>query len=189
MSLGVFYHFSAKALTLDAIIPTFALEKFDKQGHKPQGLWLSDEDDYGWSRAAVDMFGAQWFSNKEAYRVTVDLEDSILQLSSLDDVKHFTEIYKDDHRLLEMIPEEDREVDSLLALYFKGLGIRWREVAQSYKGMVASPYLGKFGLESGLNWYDQMDCACACVWDPSCIRSLEQVPMLDHLTTALDSCG
>lgn len=118
--------------------------------HKPHGLWLAVDDD--WRR---------WCESEEFalerlvvnYGMTIVPDANVLHLKTPEDLYDFTEIY--------------------------GLGhwhVNWPLIAMQYAGIVIAPYQWSCRLNTRTDWYYPWDCASACIWDLSVIKSKTRLP-------------
>ena len=131
--------------------------------HKPGGLWLSDEAEYGWNKFLKDRIASgnpEWSDVRWQWKYTTVYEagiQEILWLKSTADLNWFTEKYgESNHRNCG---------DGC------GLHIEWGRVKAGYKGILISPYQEHLSHRRGdrmFHWY-RFDCASACVWDSSCL--------------------
>lgn len=142
-----FVHYSANHnLSLERLYSVFQGAPFSHgtKFDKPDGLWLSDDDDYGW-REWCEAEGYRLGKLKNAYLATLDL-NSVLHISSIKEIVKFHKRYsikKDENYII----------------------INWQVVAQSCKGIVISPYLHDVSvkLDFAYMWYWGWDVACACI--------------------------
>ena len=152
-------HFSAEPLgELHAV----AQVDSDRRGEyaKPKGLWLSDEDDYGWRKWCEDEeYGVERLAL--AHEITLAEDANVLHLSAAHELDDFTERYG---AQLSGWP---------LSQFGRVYAIDWQKVAVDYRGLLITPYQWERRLSLG--WYYGWDCASACVWDPAAIASVERV--------------
>lgn len=156
-------HYSATPFALDS---TRRYQQEPEQ-MKPNGLWLSAEDDdpeesYGWR---------QWCEGNDfnldglAHRVEVELtaDARILRLDSAQHIRWFTREYG---------RQPLATWDSLRA-------IDWCLVASRHQGILIAPYQWECRLDRSTFWYYPWDCASACVWDASCVvvKSFAAAPL------------
>ena len=118
---------------------------------KPVGLWLSDESDYGWKQWCEDEnFNVGGHVVQTEFNV--DMKD-VLHLSTPEQIDSFTDEYG-----VERAPYHDRMIN-------------WHAVAQTYKGILITPYCHARRLEH--MWYYGWDCASGCFWDTSCLELIK----------------
>jgi hypothetical protein len=123
---------------------------------KPKGLWLSDENDYGWKEWCKDNDFEK--SNLECKHEVNINGLKVLLIKDASELITFTSIYK-------------REL-------VKGCnGIDWKRVAKDYKGIIISPYQWAMRLDDRVSWYYRWDCASGCIWDLSAIESFQEFKM------------
>lgn len=132
----------------------YILRPVDYKYYKPVGLWLSDEQEYGWYDWCHDE-DFRLHSLRHQYVVEVRNSTSLITLSNKKDFKAFSEHY---------------------AIREKGLmegNIHWGKVMQEYGGILISPY--RWEDRYDFQWYYGWDCASACIWDLSLIKSFQEV--------------
>lgn len=138
-------------------------------GAKPQGLWVSDEDDeYGW----------KWWCQNEEFKldklvyehlVTLRPGAKILYIRSAKALDRFTTQYKDERAgtatkvLAKGRSYKDRQTV---------MDIDWALVAGLYQGIIITPYIWSRRLEPYTSWYYGWDCASGCIWDADAILAI-----------------
>ena len=149
-----------------------ALHRDDNE-HKPGGLWLSDESDYGWSAfvlAQLQSGSSDWADGNELLRYRYDLVidssqlDRVLFLKTPEDLRRFTSAYREPS-------PRGCVVDGKPG---SGLHIEWHRVKSDYKGVLITPYQPALSHRNGnpdFHWY-RFDCASGCFWDITCLRLL-----------------
>lgn len=152
------FHFSRTPLR--ALSPVSPVPDND---HKPGGLWLSDESEFGWSKLlqAVKLAGDphwadadDWFRN--VYEFDID-SSKLICLRSEADIWSFRWSYG--------------ESQPRMCAGQTGVHIQWSLVKARYKGILVSPYHDSLSHRNGasdMHWY-RFDCASACVWDTSVV--------------------
>jgi hypothetical protein len=133
---------------------------------KPHGLWVSDEDDYGWSHWCT----AEEFSlDRLMYEHLVELYpvNNILFIRSVEELDKFHDRYSIDI-IKDWIPHYPSRKDWL----------DWPQVYPLWQGIIITPYLWERRMD--YMWYYGWDCASGCIWDLSAIRSFQ--PILKQLT-------
>lgn len=118
--------------------------------HKPQGLWVSvnGPDDWpSWCRSEEWGLG----SLKHQYAVTLAGESDVLRIATPDELRAFDAAFADSS--------------------LHGWGIRWRDVAERWQGIIIAPYQWECRLTEP-RWYYGWDCASGCIWDASAIDSV-----------------
>ena len=161
-------HYSKRAIE----VFSNGLHRGDNE-HKPGGLWLSDDFEYGWSAFVLDRLrsgSSEWADGNELLRYRYDFTidprqlDRILALQTPGDLRRFTSYYR------ETSPREC--VDDGKPGY--GLHIDWSRVKAKYKGILITPYQSELSHRHGnleFHWY-RFDCASGCIWDIACLRLL-----------------
>ena len=173
-TLNVLSHYSK-----NANIP-FSVDQIRHDNeHKPGGLWLSDDSDYGWYELVLDQVrsgSSEWADGEELlqnrYDFIVDPRqlDKVLVLRTPAALRGFTLKYQ------EASPREC-EVEGKVGY---GRHIEWHRVKTDYKGILITPYQRELPHRRGdpdFHWY-RFDCASGCFWDPTCLRPISrpQVP-------------
>lgn len=146
-------HFSKTPLKLENL--TYPSNKiYDLRGtyfDKPQGLWLSDESDYGWKSWCKEN---QFNLKNLKYQIEFDVSlEGILLLKTEKDMLSFTKEFSEGNPTLFALPN------------FKMQGIDWDKVKQKYHGIIITPYQGN--VHFTLSWYYGWDCASGCIWNLS----------------------
>lgn len=147
-------HFSAGLFKFD---PNFSYKKphehnwIANEGIKPNGLWLSDESDYGWQAWTKDndFMHERWVHKTE---FEVDLSNLCI-LEDYDDIELFTKAY---------IPNGKISINKFY--------LNWPKVYEDYSGLLITPYVWSARLD--FMWYYGWDCASACIWDLSVLKVL-----------------
>jgi hypothetical protein len=155
-------HFSQEALALSDLVPR-RQSHLEHRGDKPQGLWVSDEDDEGWyDWCSENMLESRGASLAVAHRVTLKQNARVLCLATCEDVQQFTGTYRG--------PDP-----SYALLSIRNFHIDWEQIAERYQGILITPY--QWACRNDLNtfWYYSWDCASGCIWDPEAIESLEVI--------------
>lgn len=127
---------------------------------KPRGLWLSDEDDFGWSEWCRDQ-GFALETLTYASEFAVEKPERVLCLSTVSDLNAFTSEYG-------KTPSYAQRSPFLSDL--KMVGIDWQRVAMECGGILITPYQWRSRMD--LMWYYGWDVASACIWDLSVIREV-----------------
>lgn len=155
-------HWSAQQLTLadikDAEQVTPSFDHLDNP-YKPKGLWVSDEDGYGWK----EWCEAEGFQlERLAYGHEIELHDSakLLTISTDAQLDVLTETYG---------------IDLLKGIPIAGKSIDWQTLAKDYDGIVISPYLHSRRFARHTLWYYGWDCASGCIWNKAAIKSLKLI--------------
>jgi hypothetical protein len=133
---------------------------------KPKGLWVSDEDDFGWSHWCDS---EQFDGMGRIYEHQVGLwpDHNILVIRDVESLDKFHERFA--HDILGTIrpfginPRKD--------------WLDWRSVYPLWQGIIITPYLWDRRMD--YMWYYGWDCASGNIWDLSAIRSFQ--PLLKAL--------
>lgn len=128
---------------------------------KPRGFWLSyEENNNGWFDFCIDQ---NFALDGLTYVYEVDVEDTLLPIRGLEDLKILKELYP--RRLLSFETTFPLETP-----------IDWWKVAKYYPGVSFIPYDFNFRYAyQGYAWYNTIDCESAVVWDTTAIRSMKKV--------------
>lgn len=149
-------HFSAEPLA--GIWPVM---QQPQASFKPKGLWVSDEDEYGWREWCRDN---DWGDGLAvAHEIEPTDEARLLTITSAAAIDEFTAIYGTSDRL--------------------SCWIDWAAVASTYQGILITPYIYERRLSyESPSWYYPWDCASGCIWDTDAIagfRVVELEPLAD----------
>lgn len=156
-----FVHYTdCPSLTLETLRNDYQQPSFENKSilhDKPCGLWLSDDDEEDNWKAWCEREDFHKGALKYAYLAEPVFTD-LLHIKNLDELVKFHMAFYTEYRP---------------GLWF----INWQAVAQSYKGIVISPYLHDVDmkLDCAYMWYWGWDVACACIWDMSAIKSFERI--------------
>jgi hypothetical protein len=128
-------------------------KKQDNEWFKPNGLWLSDEnDDWGWSAWCKNN---DFLAGKHKTEFEVDL-NNVLHLKNNKEVNIFEKAYP---------------LKGGLHKILSSFTIDWVAVAKDYKGILITPYNKNFNL--GI-WHSSWDVSSGCFWDVSCLKVKEK---------------
>ena len=142
--------------------------------HKPGGLWLSDDSDYGWYAFVTDRWNSgspEWADGLETWRFRFEFTlkpealRSVLILATKQDLRDFTKAYGES----EPRPCQVEDQPGF------GIHIDWHRVKRDYMGILISPYQPDLSHRSDiepLHWY-RFDCASGCFWDTSCLLTVQ----------------
>lgn len=147
-------HFSEKKLKDVVAVPQ------ESRGFKPRGLWVSDEDDYGWRAWCLG----------EGFRVE--------RLAVAHEVKLYPEsrvLYVKGEAQLHALASKYGNDDCWGDRWETGWDVRWDLIAKRHQGIVISPYLAERRFDPAFFWYYAWDCASGCIWDPTAIESIKVV--------------
>ena len=145
--------------------------------HKPGGLWLSDDSDYGWFDFVSERLqsgSSDWADGNELLRFRYDFilnpgqVNRILVLRTPEDMRKFTSKYREAYPRLCVVDGE---------LGF-GVHIEWSRVKANFKGILITPYQAGLSHRKGdldYHWY-RFDCASGCFWDISCLTMVRGAP-------------
>ncbi len=138
--------------------------------HKPGGLWLSDESDFGWAQLVSELErsgrrdwadGGERWKHRRDFKIDPGELAHIRVLKTPDDFRQFEDDYREP-RARECTVNGKTEF---------GFHIEWSRVKSDYKGILITPYqpaLSHRNGSSGLHWY-RFDCASGCFWNISCL--------------------
>jgi hypothetical protein len=151
-------HYSA--IRLEAIKSFDQPERLSPYG-KPKGLWVSvesaQEDWRGWrewcesEQSALDRF---------EYAAFIHLTDGT-KVKLISDANEINAFHTQFSRLNpECTDERSRCID-------------WKSVANSYSGVIISPYIWEMHPSMKPSWYYAWHCASGCIWDAKAIGFIE----------------
>ena len=147
----VLTHHSLKELILDD------RDYVQELGHKPRGLWLSDDSDYGWKEwCESESWNTDSLLHSSDYQFTDDA--NILWLSSESELKAFTR-------------EHGSSIRDLGSMY----NIDWLTVTSQYDGILITPYQWSCRMGGDTFWYYTWDVASACVWNTNILKEVSNV--------------
>ena len=143
--------------------------------HKPGGLWLSDDSDYGWYDFVLDRLrdgSSEWADGEELLQYRYDFaidprqSDRILLLKTPDDLRRFTLHYRE-ATVRECVVRGKPGC---------GLHIEWERVKADYKGIMITPFHRALSCNDPIlfHWYNGFDCASGCFWDITCLTQVTQ---------------
>ena len=139
--------------------------------HKPGGLWLSDDSEYGWRQLVRDLVrggSSGWEDGNELLRHRYDFIinpsqlEQVLTLSTPDDLRCFVSAYGEASMRGCVVDEKSGY----------GRHIEWDHVKHDYKGILITPFQQELSHRNGnpeFHWY-RFDCASGCFWDMSCLK-------------------
>lgn len=132
----------------------------ERAGHlKPAGLWVSVVGENDWPHwCRVEEFG----NIDKCLRYEIELKEdaNILMLCDETDIDAFT---------------LDFECEAYPGIPIRHKAIDWTAVAKIYAGIIIAPYIYTRRLTDHTYWYYGWDCASGCIWDVSCIESVQVV--------------
>lgn len=128
---------------------------------KPYGLWVSDEDDYGWRKWVADN-DYEWATLKYKYEVELKPAANILFICNKSELRLFTDKYKAKSKL-------NSDLDDMPFFGKTVTDIDWPHVARDYQGIIITPYLWECRLDFHSQWYYGWDCASGCIWSSDAI--------------------
>ncbi|QNN99353.1 hypothetical protein SEA_SEPHIROTH_9 [Gordonia Phage Sephiroth] len=127
---------------------------------KPDGLWVSNEDDYGWSQWVTDNeFGLETL--EYAHDVLLAKDSRVFVISSLHDFDYFNHAYSKPGLLTEITGDPKYNAPD------------WSLVQQHYQGIIFEHYFWERRME--VFWYYGWDCASGVIWDLSAIEMFRSV--------------
>lgn len=141
--------------------PNLVYQKSDRDPYfKPTGLWVSDEDDYGWSHwCAAEAFRPEDLKYEHLVELTWD--NNILFITNSDQLDTFHNSFK------AYIGDWEHEAR----------WCNWEAVYSKWQGIIITPYLWERRMD--YMWYYGWDCASGCIWDLKAIRTF--TPLLKQL--------
>jgi hypothetical protein len=125
-------------------------------GHffKPSGLWVSDDDcEINWRSWCVSE-GYRLDCLTHAHDVQLARDANVLILKSASDIDSFHTAWKAETPIL------------------PGYNIRWKDLQNTYAGVIITPYINERRLAGPTRWYYGWDCASGCIWDPAAIANV-----------------
>lgn len=148
---------------------SFALDRDrtyeQKISSKPNGLWLSVDDDW---RRWVEGEEMKWLEGAPSVKVTLAADAKVLVIGSVPELDDFN----DEYGVCRFNSSEEFLKENP-AWRFRMDAVRWNDVAALYQGVFITPYLWPRRLSETVSWYWGWDCASGCVWDLSAIHTVE----------------
>lgn len=144
-------HFSATPLSFD---PERRYGTFGEGLFKPDGLWLSNEDGYGWKDwCAKTGYETQRLAHSQEFRLTDD--SNVLIINDTQDFLDFESKYG--------------IAQSFLMKRF--VEIDWTKVKADYDGIIIPQYFWSFKLDH--MWYYGWDCGSGCIWNLKAVEPIQ----------------
>lgn len=151
-----FLHYSDIPLT-----GIFDRKQIEGYSLKPIGLWVSDEDDYGWSKWCESQ--APDYLAEVVHSVELEPDANILWLKTVEDIDAFTFVYRLRAEWLGAMGDSDYV-----------MAIDWNQLAKEYDGIIITPYqMTRRWTFCGAAWYSPWDCASGCIWKAKAIKHVE----------------
>lgn len=155
-------HYAPAVVTLDRDA-VYEQGGLDRPLGKPNGLWLSVEDDPvdGWFAAVEDMGLAP---ERVAVEHVVDLhpDANLLVVKDAEDLERLDAMLP----ALPLYPGDDATLR---------VHVDWSHVIEEFDGVVIAPYRYERRLDSAYGWYYGWDCASGCVWNLDAIAALTPI--------------
>lgn len=146
----------------------------DREYFKPNGLWVSDEDSYGWSHwCTAEHFAVEHLECE--HRIELWPDNNILFIRSVEEIDKFHEEYAVDMigRIITTLPSGE-----MWERKPRKDWVDWTVIYPLCQGIIVTPYLWERRMD--YMWYYGWDCAGGCIWDLSAIRTFE--PLFKQLT-------
>jgi len=176
-------HFSSTPLNLFLLVSKSQLSGLYNGLDKPAGLWLSDEDDRDWSWSAwvSGNMNTKEYRNRFRFENKIEFKEdaNILKISNVEEFDIFHDKYSfslpSDHFAYQTVLsygeiQHKFKTSNDSAVEISKL-IDWKRVAKEYQGILITPYV--YERRTSRYWYYPWDCAGGCIWDTSCIASIE----------------
>lgn len=141
-------HFSSNLITFDR---SRIYDQTIDAGFKPRGLWLSDEDEYGWLQWCTDNEYVHDVGLNVCYEVTLKETANILYINTVEE--------------LLAIPVKEK--------YGLMFVVDWSNIAENYDGIIITPYQWKCRNHQSCFWYYGWDCASGCIWNLDAIDKFQ----------------
>ena len=119
-----------------------------------------------------------WVSISESWKTFWEQESNYCQAPEmLDNLKYCYDIKLSDdiNILLIDTPEKMLEFNDHYGTKYGNTLINWKSLAYDYQGIILPSYFDMYRLNSDLEWYYTWDCASGCIWDISCIMSVDNI--------------
>ena len=144
-------------IKIDKLVKHYDSGKYGPPG-KPIGFWVSVEGNGdGWRDWCTEQ---HVFTDQLAYehKITLAPDANILVLSSPAELLKLTDDYWH---------------ESEINFGSHVMSLDWPRLAESYQGIIITPYIWSQRLEPRTFWYYGWDCASGCIWDLDAIANVE----------------
>jgi hypothetical protein len=150
-----------KKLPANIVFPQVPLE--EHFAPKPRGLWVSDEDDYGWAQwCQAESF--RRYRLRFAHDVTLRSDANVLMITD------HTKLLRFHHEYIMPPPEPLRALARGRQRGAFSYMLDWPRLARHYQGIIITPYRWEERL-GYLSWYYTWDCASGVIWDTAAIAT------------------
>jgi len=150
-------HYSNAPVQLDTLI---ARGQDENGSFKPTGLWVSDEDGFGWREWCIaENFHLDLLTH--VHEVTLSNTAEIKFLRTPEEVIAFGHEFA-------MTDGPGARLNAWGTIF----AINWVRVIQRWGGIVITPYQWSCRLDRECLWYYGWDCASGCIWEPTAIGSI-----------------
>ena len=140
---------------------------------KPKGIWVSDEDDFGWSHwCSAEQFDSMGLIYE--HRIELWPDHNILIMSDVEALDKFHEEYAIDILQGKRQGIFPGQLTASQRRYIEREHrdwLDWRRVYPLWQGIIVTPYLWERRMQ--YMWYYGWDCASGAIWDLSAIRTFE----------------
>jgi hypothetical protein len=163
-------HFSREPLGELFVREQHPLPEYITPHDKPNGLWLSNEKDYGWQAWCEDNeFACGTY--RFAQEITLADDANVLRLSHPEDLDDFTKTWgvPDSYSRSMGYLDGGISTERFGRLYGPAYAIDWLRVAESWDGVLITPYHYERRMNHQTSWYYGWDCASGCIWHPRAI--------------------
>jgi hypothetical protein len=154
-------HYSSELI--ESLEPRYYDQNLRKWQAKPNGLWLSVEDEnvgYNWK---------EWCESEKfrleclefSYEIKLKENANVIHLKTSEDIFKFTKEH----------PLKTRDWDAEWDTY----QLDWNKIREKYQGIIISPYQWKCRLALESSWYYGWDCTSGCIWDLNCIEEFRKI--------------
>lgn len=151
-------HFADAPVKLDTLIARGQEERGD---FKPRGLWVSDEDDFGWREWCIEEnFNLGMLTH--VHEVTLSNTANIKFLRTPDEIIAFGREFAMTHGPLAYM-------NAIRGMLY---ALDWVRVIQRWGGIVITPYQWSCRLNHDCFWYYGWDVASGCIWEPTAIGTI-----------------
>lgn len=130
---------------------------------KPMGLWVSDEED------PSDTWSEYCRQNRPDRLAPISNE---LVLAHDARIRHIQ-----NGRDLDLFTGEYRIRTHEFWAEILGPRIDWPRVAETYQGILITPFIHSRTNDGWTYWYKLWDCASGCIWDPAAVASISVIEL------------
>ncbi len=130
---------------------------------KPDGLWLSTNNKYGWRYIHIKSYYNLNFGYETKFKIDTS---NIIILDSYEKIEEFTLKYgvKYTHEFKEF---------NINTIFDNTMHIDWNLVSKEYDGILCLVWDEKSSnIPTKYMWYSSLDCISCCIWNLKCVTQI-----------------